>query len=416
VRWTWQAQRDPSVGWRYAESKAHIVAMRVLDPHTLEVEFDQRSPGQLADLNEGNILPRHAWGQLPFAEWPASGDWFRRHLVTDGPFRLASWTSQQEIVLGANPDYFEPGAPALARVALRVVPLRENRLAELAAGRADFVPQLTPAEGRRLAAEPGIEIRRFWHRQYDYLAWNTRRAPFTSARVRRALTQAIDRQALIDAVWDGRARLGVSPLPANVWAHHQGLTPWPHDPAAALAALAEEGWRPLPDGRLARGNEFFAFELLVNAANPLHVDAAVLIAEQLAASGIAVTVRQLDFHAMIERLDRGDFDAAIGAWGIDTSLDLGYAFHSRSLTEGYNSGGYANPRVDALIEHARAALDLEERRRLLHELQEILHADQPYTFLWEPPRLDAHRTRLEGVQSNPLSSLYRLAAWRLAAD
>jgi peptide/nickel transport system substrate-binding protein len=416
VLWTWQAQRDPSVAWRYAESKAHIVAMQVLDPYTLEVEFDQRSTSQLADLNEGNILPEHVWGQLSFAEWPASGDWFRRHLVTDGPFRLAAWTSQEEIVLGANPDYFQPGLPALGWVTLRVVPLRENRLAELTAGRADFIPQLTPAEGRRLVAEPGIAIRRFWHRQYDYLAWNTRRPPFTSTLVRRALTLAIDRQAVIDAVWDGLARIAVSPIPANVWAHHPGLSPWPHDPQAAHALLVEAGWLPLASGELVRGGEPFAFELLVNATNPLHVDAAVLISEQLAKSGIEVTVRQLDFHAMIERLDRGDFDAVIGSWGIDTSLDLGYAFHSRSLTEGYNSGGYANGRVDSLIESTRATLDLEERRRLLHELQEILHDDQPYTFLWEPPRLDAHRTRLEGVQSNPLSSLFRLAEWRLAAD
>lgn len=414
VRWTWEVQRSPLVGWRYAEIKEHIVDVRVLGPHHLEVEFDQRSPNQLADLNEGNILPRHAWSGLSLSQWPSNADWFRRHLVTDGPFTLSSWEHQQQLVLTANPDYYEPDSPALDRVVLRVVPLRSNRIEELVAGRADFVPQLTPGEASRLETAPGVTVRQFWHRQYDYLAWNIRRQPFEAAAIRRALTMAIDRQALIDTLWHGRARLGTTPIPANVWAHHPGLEPWPHAPDTAGDEMAAQGWGRNRDGHLVRAGVRFEFELLVNAGNPIHVDAAVLIGDQLAKLGIAVTVRRLDFHALVDRLDNGEFDAAIGSWGIDTSLDLGYAFHSRSLTEGYNSGGYAEPRVDALIEAARGESDTEVRRRLLHELQEILHRDQPYTFLWEPPRLDAHRTRIEGVQPNPLSSLFRLRQWRSA--
>ena len=226
---------------------------------------------------------------------------------------------------------------------------------------------------------------------------------------------AIDRQALVDALWRGRARIGLTPIPANVWAHHPDLEPWPYDPAGALRSLAAAGWERGEDGVLSQTGNAFDFELLINAGNQLHVDAAMLIREDLQRVGISATIRRLDFHALIDRLDRGAFDAAIGAWGIDTSLDLGYAFHSRSLTEGYNSGGYSQPRVDALIEAYRDENDIEARRRLLHEVQEIIHRDQPYTFLWEPPRLDAQRTRLGNVQPNPLSSLFRLREWRIAS-
>lgn len=416
VRWTWQVQRDKRVAWRYAELKEHIVDIRVLGSHRLEVEFDQRSPNQLADLNEGNILPRHAWGRLPLAEWPSNADWFRRHLVTNGPFKLESWESQQELVLTANPDYYEPGLPILRRVALRIVPLRRNRIEELAARRADFIPQVTPDEAQRLEGASGVIVQHFWHRQYDYLAWNTHRVPFTSSVVRRALTQAIDRQGLVDALWYGRARVGTTAIPANVWAHHPRLEPWRYDPAAARADLASAGWALDSDGRPTTGGKPLSFELLVNAGNPIHLDAAVLIRDHLARIGILVTVRQLDFHALVDRLDSGDFEAAVGSWGIDTSLDLGYAFHSTSLTEGYNSGGYAEPRVDQLIEAARGETNIELRRQTLYELQELLHRDQPYTFLWEPQRSDAHSTRLENVRPNPLSSLFRLRQWRLAAD
>ncbi|MCZ6728029.1 MAG: ABC transporter substrate-binding protein [Acidobacteria bacterium] len=416
VRWTWLAQRHPEVAWRYAEIKKNIKNVRVLGLHHFAVEYATESPSQLAELNEGVILPRHAWSALPFAEWPRGAAWFRDHLVTNGPFELAGWESQQRIELRRNPEYFEPDRPYLSSVVLRVVPLRANRLAELEAGKADFVSQLVPAEVRRLEGQPGITIRQFWHRQYDYLAWNLRRPQFAQASVRRALTQAIDRQALVDTVWDGRARIGTSPILASVWAHHPDLEPWPYDLSAARDALLIAGWQADKNGVLRRAGRPFELELLVNSANPIHVDSAVLIQTQLARVGIEVAVRRLDFHALIDRLDSGDFDGAIGSWGIDTSLDLGYAFHSRSITEGYNSGAYAEPTVDRLIEAAREETDQDARREILYRLQEILHRDQPYAFLWEPPRFDAHSTRLRGVGSNPLSSLFRLREWRVGHD
>lgn len=414
VRWTLAAQRDPRVGWRYASIKDSILDLRVLGTHRFAVDFANRAPGRLAALNEGVILPRHAWSRLPFERWPQGEEWFRQNAVTSGPFRLAAWEPQQRLVLERSPHYFEPGLPRLPVIELRIVPLRQNRLAELEGGGADFVAQLSSAEARRIAAHPEVELRQFWHRQYDYVAWNLRRPQLADGAVRRALTTAIDRQGLVDTLWDGRARLGASPILTSVWAHDPAIEPWPHDPAAAAATLRDAGWLAGDDGRLARGGRPFELELLANAGNPIHCDAAVLIQAQLAQVGITVRLRRLDFHSLLDRLDAGDFDAAIGSWGIDTSLDLGYAFHSESIVDGYNSGAYANPRVDALIEAARSAPELERRREILFELQRILHHDQPYTFLWEPPRFDAHSRRLQGVQSNPLSSLFRLREWSLA--
>jgi peptide/nickel transport system substrate-binding protein len=414
VRWTLEAQRDPRVGWRYASIKESITDLRVLGSHRFAVDFATGSPSCLAELNEGVILPRHAWSRLPFESWPQGEEWFRRHAVTNGPFRLVAWEPQQRLLLERSPTYHEPDLPRIDAVELRIVPLRQNRLAELEAGSADFVAQLSPDEARRVAANPGLAVRQFWHRQYDYLAWNLRRPQFADAAVRRALTTAIDRQALIDTLWDGRARLGSSPILTSVWAHDPALAPWPYDPTAAAAALGGAGWVPTADGLRVRDGAPFALELLVNAGNPVHRDAAVMIQEQLTRVGIEVSVRPLDFHALVDRLDAADFDAAIGSWGIDTSLDLAYAFHSESIDGGYNSGAYSDPRVDELIDKARVTRDLEHRREILFELQAILHRDQPYTFLWEPPRFDAHSRRLEGVLPNPLSSFFRLREWSLA--
>lgn len=157
----------------------------------------------------------------------------------------------------------------------------------------------------------------------------------------------------------------------------------------------------------------FAFELLLPTGNQTRRDAAVMIQAQLAALGIEVAPRQMELNAMIERTLEHDFEAFIGAWTIDTSGELGYAFHSEAIGDGYNFGSYSSAEVDRLIEAVRAAPDADAARPLLLRLQEILHTDQPYTFLWEPQRLSGVQQRLQGLAPNALSVYFRLQDWRI---
>ena len=419
VAWTWRAQTHPAVAWRYRQSKERIEAVEALDPHTVRFTFRAAYLAQMTDLNEGAVLPRHAWGELPFERWREDPDWFARRLVTSGPFHVADWLPGERIVLApsptcrAGPHPRPTRCPALDRVVFRVVPDAAARIAQLEAGALDYVADVAPEDAARLSRRPDLEIERFWHRRYDYLAWNLAREPFGDVEVRRALTLAIDRQALVDGLWRGFARIAVSPVPTSVWAAHPDLEPWPYDPGAARELLERRGWRDGDgDGVRERDGQRLSFELAVNGDNLQRADAAILIQAQLARVGVEAHVRLLDFHALVERLDAHDFDAALGAWGIDTSLDLWYAFHSQAITEGYNSGGYSNREVDRLIDAARRAHDQAALLRPLRRIQEILHRDQPYTFLVEPLGLDAHRRRVEGVDPSALGSFRDLASWR----
>ncbi len=414
VEFTWRAQTSPEVGWRYAQLKASISGVEVLSPSSLRVDFTHAYPGRLSDLNAGAVLPAHAWRELPLDRWPTEADWFQERLVTNGPFVLESWDPQERIVLAANPDYFEPGLPRLERLVLRVVPLRENRVAMLEAGRADFVEGLTVEEAARIDRAPHAETLSTWHRRYDYIGWNLRRAAFADRDTRVALTLSLDREELVETLWDGQARVGVSPILRSVWAFDPGLEPWPYDVRQATATLRRAGWRR-EDDRIPwkRKGETLTFELLVNSGNPTHLEAAQLARAHWGRIGIEVEVRPLEFRALLERLDSGDFDAAVGSWGIDTSLDLGYAFHTDAIAEGYNSGGYSSREVDLAIDALKEAESVERRRVLLEELQHQLHDDQPYTFLWEPPRLDGRSRRLRDARPNALSALFRARQWHL---
>ncbi len=415
VRWTWERQIDPEIAWSYAQSKGEIESVTALDPLTVEVRFRRAYAGQLFDLNEGFVLPRHAWEELPAEEWRPNGDWFLDHLVTSGPFRLASWTPQQEIVLERSGIFPEPDRPLLDRVVFRIVPDKSAQLAQLVTGVADVVDFVPREEVERLAADPGIRLHRYWGRSYTYLGWNTAREPFDDPQVRRALTLATDRTNLVETLFGADGRVGVSPLLTTVWAHDPDLEPWDHDPDEARRLLAAAGFEDGDgDGVLERDGRDLSFEIATNGSSRLRVDALVMIQEQLRRVGVEVRPRQLELNALNEKILGHDFDAAISGWSIDTSLDLSYAFHSDSIANGYNFVSYSNPRVDELLDRARDETEPEALARLLREVEQILHVEQPYTFLWESKKVTATSDRVRDATPNALTVYYDLDEWWVA--
>lgn len=440
VRFTWRAQTSPEVGWASSYLKEAIRDVEVVAPHTVRFHFTRTYPGQLIDANEGFVLPAHAWGRLPFAQWPGSADWFAANLAVSGPFTVAAWRPQQELVLARNPRFREaaagdgagadgdgagrprgapvdaagtPGTTPVERVVFRVVPDEAIRLAELLAGAADLVDGVPPDRVAEVEASPRARVEALWARQYTFLAWNTRRPPLDDAAVRRALTQAIDREALVEALWEGHARVATGPIPSTVWAHLRELAPWPYDPAAARAALAARGFRDADgDGVVERGGRPLRLELSTTSGNQLRHDAVLMIQEQLRQVGVDARPAFHEPAAQAARTRAGDFDAALAAWAIDTGLDLRYAFHSGEAGDG-NWGGYAEPEADRLLEAIAAQTDPAAALPLYHALQRLLHRDQPYTFLWEPQQLVGLAERVEGATPTPLRTLTDLHRWRL---
>ncbi len=411
VRFTWQAQTHPAVAWAFATAKRAIADVEAVDSRTAIFHFSETYPTQLVDANEGVILPRHVWGERPFEEWRDDAGWFTERMVAAGPFRLAAWRPAEEIVLEANGRYWKPGLPRLERVVFRIVPDKGAQVNGLLGGTIDYVQQVPPDQEERLAASPGVEVDEVRTRRYDYLAWNERLPIFAEPEVRRALATAIDRQTLVDAVLRGHGRVAVSPVLTWLWAFDDTLAPLPFDPEAARAALAAAGFAAGGDGVLARGGERLAFELLAGSGFRPHLDAATMIQEQLGRIGVAVRIRSLEHNTYVDALLSHEYEAAIGSWNIDTSLDLAYAFHSAG---DYNFIGYANPEVDRLIDESKLENDLESKRRLLHRLQRILHEEQPYAMLWEPLHLNGRNRRLRDTRPTVLSSFANLDEWRLA--
>jgi peptide/nickel transport system substrate-binding protein len=387
-----------------------------VDPHTVRFHFSRVYAKQLLDANEGPVFPKHAWETLPFAQWRHNGDWFRQHLVVDGPFTIASWQPQQQIILQRNDKYYEKGLPYLDRVVMRQIRDQASGMTQLLSGELDFLPQIAPTDAPRVKASPRLELITYWFNIYVAAIWNNEDPLFRDPEVRRALTLAIDRKTIVETLLGSYGKVADSPILTSVWAHDPAVRPWPYDPTEAARILAAKGWKDTDgDGVLDKDGKPFAFELLTNTGNQLRADATVMIQNQLQKVHVRATPRQVEFNTLAAVTIAGKFQAAMMGYTIDTSLDLRSNFASGSIAEGSNYPRYRNPEVDRLVDLAAAQPDVLAERPYLNQIQEIVHREQPVTFLWESQRLSAVNKRVKNVLPTATFSFFNLKEWWVEA-
>ena len=416
VRFSWQAQTHPDVAWNYAFVKEAITDVEVVDERTARFHFSEPSSTQLADANEGVILPAHVWGRLAFERWREIPQWFAENQVTSGPFQIESQAPDQQLVLVRNERYYEEGLPRLERVVFRRLGNRSALVDQLLAGELHLIRTPDPSDVERLRGSEGIRIVDYPSRQFNLVSWNVGRPTFDDPSVRRALALAVDRQEIVDTLCYGLATVGFSPIVTGVWPHHPDLQPWPYDPEQARLLLEEAGWADVDgDGVRERDGVELRFELSTNPGSELRWNAMQMIQEQLGRVGVAVELRQIDYATLSARNLAHDYDATVIGLLMDTTLDLSYLIHSEAIEGGYNFGQYSNPEIDRLVDEVTQAIDKRDVEPALLRIQEILHQDQPFLFLWEPRGLLAVRDELVDVHPDTLSAFSNMRQWRIEA-
>jgi peptide/nickel transport system substrate-binding protein len=391
-----------------------IEAVEAPDAHTVRYRFTHRYPYQLMDVNDGPIIPAHAWADIPFERWEET-DW-RELVVSAGPFLPGVHTPQQEIVLERNPLYFVADRPRIERLIFRIVPSKSGLYTQLLGGGIDLVNDIPPSEAARVSANPELELTVFADRSYTHLCWNVQKPFLADNRVRRALAMAIDRETLIDAVYDGFARLSVGPVLSTMWAFNRDLVELAYDPKGAVELLAEAGWRDSDgDGILDRDGQPLAFEVLAPSESGVRQDVSLMVERDLARIGVTATPRIMEWGAVQAAVDAGEFDAFVNRWVEPTQVDLKEIWHSVPPdVPTFNFGRYANPEVDRLLEEAAAAADFSTQKPLLDRIQTLIVADQPYTFLVENTRLVGLNSRVRGADINDGTLFFNVIEWEIA--
>lgn len=430
VRFSFERLRDP----RTASPHAHRLRFydpRVEQPDSFTVRFRVRaSPDFLV-----------AWMTLPPAPAHllrnAAPETLHRHPfgsarpVGNGPFRFVRRVPGQEWVFEANPDYPRElgGRPRLDRLVFRIIPEATARLTEVFSGGADVagVPFARAAEA---GSAPGVRLLGFADGTWNYIGWNLRLPQFRDPRVRRALTMALDREVIAQAVAHGHARAGRSTLTPVHWAYDDGDPELrlPHDPRGARRLLEDAGWRDRDGDGIVEDSAGrpFRFVLKFPAGYDDYRESAVIAQAQLRLVGVDVVLRQMEMNTLIHQLDgrvnaRGererDFDAVLFGWtdGPFFKDDSPY-LHTRSMHEPFGQAGYSNPRADRLMDSLRVTVGREAALPLWREYQRLIVEEAPYTVLFYPDVLYAVRERLQGVEMDRRGFLATAARWWIPPD
>ena len=326
-----------------------------------------------------------------------SGPEMAQHPIGTGPFRFVSATTDEEIVLERNENYFGE-SPKIERLRMRIVPDAIVRALELRKGSADAViNSLTPdmvvtlAKDRGLAAvqEPGTTM--------AYLAFNFEDPILAKREVRQALAYATDRATIIKYLLRGQARPAQSLLPPNHWAFDADVQQYDFDPGLAEKMLDAAGYPRGKDGvrlRLTLKTSTDEFTRLTSAA----------IADQWKRVGVNLELRPLEFATFYMDITRGSFQMYTLRWvGANTDPDIfEYVFGSKRMPPvGANRGHYRNAELDVLLDESRVEMDQGKRKEILARVQEIVAADEPYINLWYVDNVCVHRDRLEGIALSP---------------
>lgn len=410
VEFTVKLMRDPKTPTAYGEDYKAIKEFKITGPYSFEVRYDKPFARSLVTWAL-DVLPKHALENENLLETKYS-----RMPLGAGPYKLKEWVPGRRIVLEANDDYFL-GRPYLDRVVYEIIPDISTQFLELKAGNLDTMG-LTAQQ--YLFQTKGPRWEENWNKfeylsfGYTYLGYNLQRPMFQSKKVRQALTMAIDKEELVKGVLFGLGQPAVGPYKPGTWVYNDKLEPYPHDPERARRLLAEEGWRDTDgDGVLDKDGRPFKFTILTNQGNEQRIKTATIIQQRLKQIGVLVDIRAVEWAAFInEFINKGNFDATILAWNILQDPDIYSVWHSSQVApNGLNHTSYKNEELDRLLEEGRTTLDQTERKKIYDRVQEILHEDQPYTFLYVPMALPIVHARIRNVEVAPAGIGHNFTEW-----
>jgi peptide/nickel transport system substrate-binding protein len=410
VKFSFEVTRDPAVGSPLAPLIASIDSVSVRDSLTAVAWYRRRTPEQFYDLvYQVMIIPEHVYEGVPRAQLRTSD--LMRKPVGSGRFRFVRWEPGVRLEIAADTANYRERA-RLDRVIWSISSDGNAALAKILAGEADFWEAL-PAEQVARISGPGSQLRVLPYPglQHAALGMNLRQrgserahSIFGDVRVRRALSMAVDRRAMLRNVFDTLGRISYGPFPRSLGVADTTIALPPYDVARANALLDSAGWRMTPDSVRQKDGRPLAFDILVPASSRVRVTYGTLLQQQVRGVGAQATVERVDFPTFMARLGARTFDAAMLGLSTDPSPSgAKQTWHSASAVKGGNNYvSYTNPRFDALLDSAIASFDPAATKAYARRAYQTLADDAPAIWLYDILTLAAvhRRVRTPGMRAD----------------
>jgi peptide/nickel transport system substrate-binding protein len=379
---------------------APVEAIETPDPLTAVIKLSQPHPALLLAMSPAlaPILPKHIYGDgQDIKSHPANSA-----PVGSGPFMLEEFTAGEAIVLKKNPNFFIEGRPKLDEIIIRIIKDPSALLIAMENGEADIYPFMAGAqEINRLSKVDGLEVTAEGYAAVgpiNWLAFNTESSKLSDVRVRQAIGYAIDRDFITKALHRGVSTPQRGPIIESSPFFDPSIEAYDVDLDKANALMADAGFG---DG----------MELTIDyipGPKEQQQSVAEYMKSQLKKIGIDVTVRAApDFPTWAGRVGGHDFELSMDVvfnWG-DPVIGVHRTYLSDNIVKGViwsNTQSYANPKVDDLLNAAAVELDMDKRKALYAEFQQIVAQDLPIYWINATPYHTAYSAKL----SNPPKGIW----------
>ena len=379
--------------------KSDFIAVDRVEPAgKYAVKFTTREPfaGLLAAL--GGF-----WGFIiSEAGIKKHGDLNKAALGT-GPFMLADWKVEQQLVLKKHPGYFKKGQPYVDELIVRTIPDEANIVAALRTGQIQHAFIEDNKNYNLLKDEKSLTGYRSSRLGYDYLNITATRGPLKDVRVRQAISWAVDRSQVLRVAAAGFGRLtapATAPmrqwqLPEEAWMKY-----YKPDVEKAKKLMAEAGQ-----------SGGFTVKCMVIPTFPTMVSGAPVIANQLKRIGITMEIENVEYAIWIKRWLAHDFDMTMNTTPGYADPDTAF-FRALHSTKGQNWNSWSVPELDALLEDGRRTMDQKKRKEIYDRVQIMILENVPHLWLFSADTIDFTQANVKGFKQHPTTLLYGLdSAW-----
>ena len=359
-----------------------IASVDVVDEYTVNVVTQTPFASLLDLMVDAYMLPPEI----------ADTEEFSSNGVGTGAYILESWTVGEAIILVKNPDYWGE-EPFFDRVIYRPVPEPSVRSTELRTGNADIITQVPIEEIGRLNEE-GIAVVQVPSTQSMRIHMNAGEPPFDNILMRQAMNYAIDRETILATLLEGAGQLMASASGPDIFGYDPSIEPYPYDPERARELIEEAGYGDGVDITLQFTEGRYVRDRAIGE----------VITAQLGEVGINVNANFSEFSQWLEIFNQegNGFMVIAQEDNVNTLMAPNFA----STSESFKRYGYANEQVDELIAQASVELDDEARLALYQELNQVLHDDPPWVFMWNPVDIYGIADDLQGFAPTGVGFFY----------
>jgi peptide/nickel transport system substrate-binding protein len=322
--------------------------------------------------------------------------------IGSGPFQLVQWTKGESIVLRRNPHFWDPNRPYLDEIQLLVLADDNIRMLKLQTGEIDIASDVPYNQIDKLAMMPNIAVQLDTYERIDWVQFNEKVDKFQDVKVRQAMNWAVDKEGIIKSVLFGHGEVPTSFLPKM--RDVDTTTPaYGYDPAKAKQLMSESKF---PNG--------FKTKLTVVSGDTIGQQVAVIVKAQLAVIGIDVEILQLENATQYGQLAQGDYEMAEGYMTSDIIDPTELTAYAGAGDEGTYAVWtfYNNAEVNKIAAQANQETDPAKRTQLYLKMQQQIHADAPYLWLYWSPARTALAKNVHGFKVLPTGNYWLEDVWK----